>query len=132
MQYTVIQKAIDPATGEDTPGYVYEELIQLSYQANIAEGLASYLVSHLGNTKDRQTDKQLKVLKTLNVLSTKGSRLFRHALRKPNNDEHLRAAAKRGNYSQFASPSGTNKEDQIRTLATVHMFEEICSRLNIY
>ena len=98
----------------------------------MAEGLASCLVSHLGNAKDRQTEKQLKVLKTLNIVSTKGSRLFRHALRKPNNDEHLRAAARRGNYcaSQFASPSGTNKEDQIRTLATVHIFEEICRRLS--
>jgi len=127
LQYTIIQKAIDPGYGETTPGYVYEELIQLSYEGNLAEGLASNLVSHLGNTKVKDVEKQLKVLKTLYTISTKGSRLFRHSLRKPNNDEHLRAAAKRGNNSssQFASPGGTSKEDQIRKLATVDIFKYI-------
>ena len=127
LQYNVIQKAIDPGTGEATPGYVYEELIQLSYQGNVADGLASYLVSYLGNATSKYVEKQLNVLKTLQIVSTKGSRLFRHALRKSNNDEHLRAAAKRGNISgsQLSSPSGTNKEDQIRNLATVSLVKGI-------
>ena len=121
FQYKVIQKAVDPGYGETTPGYVYEELIQLSYQGNVAEGLASYLVSPLGSTKSGSIDKHLKTLKTLHIVCTKGSRVFRHALRKPNNDEHLRSCAKRGNYSgsQFSSPAGTSKEDQIRKLASV-------------
>ena len=98
----------------------------------MAEVLASHLISHLGNAKDRQTEKQLKVLKTINVVSTQGSRVFRHSLRKPNNDEHLRAVAKRGNYcaSQFVSPSGTNKEDRIRTLATVHISKKFRKEFN--
>ena len=99
---------------------MYEELIQLSYQGNVAEGLASHLVSPL-STKAGNVDKHLKALKTLHIVCMKGSRVFRHALRKPNNDEHLRASAKRGNYSasQFSSPAGTTKEDQIRKLASV-------------
>ena len=121
----MIQKAIDPSIGENTPGYVYEDLILLSYQGNLADPLASYMVSHLGNTKmgSAQVDKQLKVLKSINVMSMKGSRSFRHALRKPNNDEHLRSAAKRGNSSgsQFASPTGNSKEEQIRKLASVNV-----------
>ena len=121
MQHTLIQKATDPSTGLDTPGYVYEELIQLTYQGNVAESLASCLVSHLAKASYNRTEKPLKVLKSLNILSRKGSRNFRRALRNANNDEHLRAAARRGNSnaSQFASPSGTNNEDKIRTLAMV-------------
>ena len=100
---------------------MYEELIHLSYQGTVAEGLASYLVSPLGSTKTGNIDKQLKTLKTIHTLCMKGSRVFRHALRKPNNDELLRASAKRGNYSasQLSSPAGTTKEDQIRKLAMV-------------
>ena len=85
----------------------------------------NYIFLSLGNTKmgSSQVDKQLKVLKSINVISMKGSRSFRHALRKPNNDEHLRSAAKRGNSSgsQFASPTGNNKEEQIRKLASVNI-----------
>ena len=125
MQYATIQKAIDPAYSESTPGYIYEELIQLSYEGNLAEGLASTLVYHLQNTKVDNVEKQLKVLKTIHTLSTKGSRLFRHSLRKPNNDEHLRTAARRGNYSSslLSSPGGTTKEVEIRKLATVYILK---------
>ena len=101
---------------------MYEELTHLSYQGNVAEGLASYLMSPLGGTKTANIDKQLKTLKTVHTVCMKGSRVFRHALRKPYNDEVLRASAKRGNYSasQFSSPAGTTKEDEIRKLAMVY------------
>lgn len=75
----------------DTPGYVYDELVQLSYSDVI---LATQLAIYLADCLDSCASK-IRTAKTIHHLVRKGSRQFRKTLRS-DKDDILRKA---GNFS---------------------------------
>ena len=102
--------------GPDTPGYVYEELIRLSFDGKSGANLATVLTSRLQATK--AVESKLKTLKTIQQLALKGSREFRRSLRQ--SDEFLKNAAESGSdltASTSSVPSGNVKLHQVRSIA---------------
>jgi len=126
QHYGLILKATDAGEGSlggggpDTPGYVYEELVRLTFEVDKGDkghSLASVLVSKLQGAKT--VESKVKTLKTLRHLTFKGSRNFRKGLRL--HDEQLRNSAESGimtsSSAEVTSSSSAKKVHQIRQLA---------------
>jgi len=80
-QYGLLRKATSSEPG-DTPGYVYDELVNLSF-SNVV--LATQLAIYLADTLDSSAIK-LKTAKSIHHLVRKGSRQFRKTLRDQKDD----------------------------------------------
>lgn len=118
-------KATDPSDGQETPGYVYEELIRLTYNedARLATGLANVLTAKLSSS--RSPEARLKTLKTLAHVGPRASKAFRRSLR--THDEFLKAAAESGVGHVAGSPAGAVKWQQVRHVAAEvrqHLFQQ--------
>ena len=87
FQYATLKKATSSDPG-DTPGYVYDELVNITYSDII---LATQIAIYLADSLDTSSSK-LRTAKTLHHLIRKGSRQFRKTLRSEK-DEILRKAA---------------------------------------
>jgi len=87
QHYGILKKATNSELG-DTPGYVYDELVQLSFSDVI---LATQLAIYLADCLDTNGVKT-RTAKTLHHLVRKGSRQFRKTLR-TEKDEILRKGA---------------------------------------
>ena len=86
LQYGTLKKATSSESG-DTPGYVYDELIQLTYSDII---IATQLATYLAETLDSSSYKT-RTAKTISHLVRNGSKSFRKSLR--NRDDILRKVA---------------------------------------
>ena len=81
FQYATLLKATG-SDSADIPGYVYEELIQISFEN---ENLATQLAIYLADCLDSNSFK-IKPAKCLHHLVRKGSRQFRSTLRNQKDD----------------------------------------------
>ncbi len=89
-QYPLLKKATTSTGADDVPGFVFEELIELSFVSPAAaEQLADFLSARLARPSGAKA--KLKTLKSLDAVARRGSRAFRKRLREL--DEVLRAAA---------------------------------------
>jgi hypothetical protein len=76
FQYGLLKK-VTSSDQDEIPGYVLEELMQLSYSSEIlASQLATYLADSLITSSSVQS--KLKTSKCIHHLTRQGSRQFRH------------------------------------------------------
>ena len=86
--YPVLKKATS-SSEEPTPGYVYQVLIEFSFDS---QENSQHLVEYLNKRLQRPSPYGvMKTLKTINHLVMKGSRHFRNGLR--TNDEYIKNAS---------------------------------------
>jgi hypothetical protein len=91
LQYPLLKKATSSAS-PDVPGYVFEELVTLSFSSPV---MASQMVDYLCSRLSRPTiPGKLRTLKTIRQLAKRGSRALRKRLREQ--DEALKKAAEGG------------------------------------
>ena len=108
--YPILKKATS-SSEHPTPGYVYQVLIEFSYES---KDNCTHLVQYLNKRLQRPSAYGvLKTLKTMKHLTEKGSREFRKGMRE--NDEHIKSAPDYG--SQHDSFTGTDILEQIRQLS---------------
>jgi len=88
--YPLLKKATTSTGPPGVPGYVFVELVELSFSSPAAAAqLAEYLTSRLARPSTAKA--KVKTLKSTDAVARKGSRMFRKRLRQL--DEVLRSAA---------------------------------------